>query len=259
MGHCTVSASEPPIAPPPAAALSGPENAADGVFGSGPMASARETLRREHGDMPAYKLLFDRVEARFQDGTDGYLVDGQAWYGGDIDKLWLKTEVEGDFDDGFEEAEVQALWSHAIDPWFDFQTGLRYDARSGPDRAHVVVGVQGLAPYWWEVDAALFVSTEGEFTARAEAEHDVRITQNLILQPRAEIDFSFQDVPELALGSGFTNAALGARLRYQLVPTFSPYLGVEYDRAFGETARLRRLAGGDVGGWSLVAGVRAWF
>lgn len=223
------------------------------------MAMARETLRREHGDMPAYKLLFDRIEARLRDGTDGYLVDGQAWFGGDIDKLWLKTEVEGGVEHGFEEAEVQALWSHAIDPWFDLQTGVRYDARNGPDRAHLVVGVQGLAPYWWEVDAALFVSTDGDFTARAEAENDVRITQNLILQPRAEIDFSFQDVPELALGSGFTTAALGARLRYQLAPTFSPYVGVEYDRAFGETTRLRRLAGEDVGGWSLVAGVRAWF
>jgi copper resistance protein B len=259
MGHCAVSASEPPIAPPPAAAFAGPENAADTVFGSGPMALARDTLRREHGDVPAYKILFDRIEARIRDGANGYLVDGQAWYGGDIDKLWLKTEIEGDFEHGFEEAEVQALWSHAIDPWFDLQTGVRYDARTGPDRAHLVLGVQGLAPYWWEVDAALFLSSQGDFTARAEAEHDVRITQNLILQPRAEIDFSFQDVPESALGSGFTTASVGARLRYQLAPTFAPYVGVEYDRAFGETARLRRLAGESVSGWSLLAGVRAWF
>ena len=223
------------------------------------MALARETVRLEHGDMSVSKLLFDRIEARIGDGADGYLIDGQAWFGGDIDKFWLKIEGEGDFSHGFEEAEAQALWSHALDPWFDLQTGVRYDARPGPDRAHLVLGVQGLAPYWWEVDAAFFVSTKGDFTARAEAEHDVRITQDLILQPRAEIDFSFQEVPELALGSGVTSAAVGARLRYQVAPTFSPYVGVEYDRAFGETARFRRLAGEGVGGWSLLAGVRAWF
>lgn len=259
MGHCVAEAGEPPVAPPPPAALTGPENAADAVYGTGPMALARETLGREHGGMAAYKVLFDRIEARVRNGADSYLVDGQAWYGGDINKLWFKTELEGEFEHGIEEAEVQALWSRAINPWFDAQAGVRYDARTGPDRAHLAVGVQGLAPYWWEVDAALFLSTKGDVTARVEAEHDVRITQNLILQPRAEIDLSFQDVPELALGSGLANAALGARLRYQLTSTFSPYVGFEYDRAFGETARLRRLGGEGAGGWSLLLGVRAWF
>jgi copper resistance protein B len=259
MGHCTAPTGEPPITLPPAAALSGPEHAADAIFGTGPMVSARETMRREHGDMPVFKVLFDRIEARLREGSDGYLVDGQAWYGGDIDKFWLKTELEGEFGQGLEEAEVQALWSHAIDPWFDLQAGIRYDARTGSDRAHLVLGVQGLAPYWWEVEAALFVSREGDITARAEAEHDVRITQKLILQPRAEIDFSFQDVPDLALGSGITNAALGARLRYQFNPLFAPYIGLEYDRALGDTARFARAAGESAGGWNFVLGVRTWF
>jgi copper resistance protein B len=259
MGHCTPTAAEPPIAPPPPVALTGPVNAADTVYGTGAMASARETLRRAHGDIPAYKVLFDRIEARARGGADGYLLDGQAWYGGDIDKLWLKGEVEGEIEHGLEKAEVQALWSHAIDPWFDLQTGFRYDARAGSDRAHLVLGIQGLAPYWWEVEAAVFISTKGDITARAEAEHDVRITQNLILQPRAEIDLSLQDVPELGLGSGLSNAALGARLRYQVTPTFAPYLGLEYDRAIGDTARFLRSAGEDPGDWNLVLGLRAWF
>lgn len=259
MGHCSAELDEPPVASPPPAAMSGPENAADAVYGSGPMALAREVLRREHGAMSADKVLFDRIEARMRDGGDGYLVDGQAWYGGDIDKVWLKTELEGEFEHGIDEAEVQALWSRAINPWFDVQAGVRYDARRGADRGHLVLGVQGLAPYWWELDAAVFVSTKGDVTARFEAEHDVRVTQDLILQPRAEIDFSLQDVPELALGSGMTNAALGARLRYHLTQTFSPYVGAEYDRAFGETARRQRLEGESVGGWSLLFGVRAWF
>ena len=212
-----------------------------------------------HGDIRAYKIFFDRIETRVRDGRDNYLVEGQAWYGGDIDKVWFKGEFEGAWGEKVEKAEIQALWSHAIDPWFDLQTGIRYDPRSGPARAHLVLGVQGLAPYWWEVDGALFLSNKGEVTARAEAEYDLRITQKLILQPRGEIDFSLQDIPELGVGAGLSEAAVGARLRYQITPLFAPYLGVEYERAFGDTADFRRGEGEDPGGFNLVAGVRVWF
>ena len=259
MGHCTLPVGEPPAGPPPAAAFVGPQDAADAIYGSGAMATAREAMRKAHGGVAVYKVLFDRAEARVRDGEDGYLIDGQAWFGGDIDKAWFKTELEGGFDEGVDEAEIQALWSHAIGPWFDLQTGVRYDARSGSDRAHLVLGVQGLAPYWLETEAAVFLSTKGDITARAEAEHDVRVTQTVILQPRAELNFSLQDVPELALGSGLTNVALGARLRYQVTPTFAPYVGVEYDRAFGDTGRFRTARGESRGGWNILLGVRTWF
>lgn len=259
MGHCNVTATLLPPASPPAAAFAGPENAADAVYGAGAMASAREVLLREHGDVPAYKILIDRLEARVHDDTDSYLADIQAWYGGDIDKFWLKSELEGEWSHGIEEGEIQALWSRAIDPWFDLQTGVRYDAQPGPNRTHLVVGVHGLAPYWWEVEGAFFISNKGDVTARAEAEHDVRITQKLILQPRAELDLSFQDLPDLGLGSGVTKVSLGARLRFQIAATFAPFVGVEYDRVLGDTARIRRVAGESPGGWNLVLGVRTWF
>lgn len=258
-GHDMGAAPRPPSAQPPPAALTGPEHAADAVYGSQPMAAAREDLRREHGALPAYRIFFDRIETRFTDGPDGYLVDGQAWFGGDIDKLWLKTEVEGEWKHGLEEAEVQALWSHAIDPWFDLQAGVRYDARSGPDRGHLVLGVQGLAPYWWEVEGAVFLSDEGEVTARGEAEYDLRITQKLILQPRIEFDLSAQDIPELGIGAGLSEASAGMRLRYEVTKLFAPYVGLEYHRAFGDTRRFRRLAGEDSGGLALLVGLRTWF
>lgn len=262
MGHCTPSApaaATPPVGPPPAAAFSGPEHAADAVYGIPSMAEAREDLRREHGDLPAYKVFFDRIETRIRDGSDAYLVEGEAWYGGDIDKLWVKTELEGEWGEGVEGAEVQGLWSHAVDPWFDLQAGVRYDPRQGPDRAHLVLGIQGLAPYWWEVDGAFFLSNKGEITARAEAEYDLRITQKLILQPRAEVDLSLQDIPELQIGAGLTSAGIGARLRYQVTPLFAPYVGIEYERAFGDTRRFLREDGEDPGGFNLLAGVRVWF
>ena len=256
-GH-DMSVPAPPVAPPPAEALSGPENAADTIWGRGAMNPSRAVLLREHGDMPAYKLLIDQLETRVRNGRDGYFVNAEGWYGGDIHKLWLKTEIEGEYGRKPEQAEFQALWSHAIDPWFNLQTGVRLDAR--PDtRGHLVLGVEGLAPYWIEVDAAAFLSDKGDVTARIEAEHDVRVTQKLILQPRAEVDFALQDIERRQVGSGLSTGELGLRLRYEIVPQFAPYVGVNYERAFGDTRRFRRLDGDDVGGWSLVAGIRAWF
>ena len=133
--HAAAGPPSPPSAGPPAAAFAGPDNAADAYFGETAMAQARREMTAEHGAMPAYKVLVDRMEARFRDGEEDYLVDAQAWYGGDLDKLWLKAEGEGAFGGDFEGLEIQALWSHAIGPWFDLQSGFRYDVRDGSDRA----------------------------------------------------------------------------------------------------------------------------
>ena len=258
-GHGSASDTTPPNAPPAAGALSGPTHAADLVFGPERMTEAREALRAEHGDVRVSKLLIDRLEARIRNGSDGYVWDAEAWHGGDIDKLWLKTEGEGEFGGAVDSAEVQALWSHAIGPFFDLQAGLRYDIRPRPDRGHVVLGVQGLAPYWFEVDAAAFLSEKGDLTARFEAEYDQRITQRLILQPRVELDLAAQDVPELGIGAGLSTVELGLRLRYEVEPRFAPYVCVAYERAFGDTADFRRAGDEDLGGWNLLLGVRAWF
>ena len=265
MGHCSPSApAEIAEAPPPPDAFAGPAHAQDLFFDQAAAARSRAQLAKEHGGLKAYRLLVDRLEASIGKGPEGYAWDAQFWYGGDIDKLWLKTEGEGEFGGELEDVEVQALWSHAIDPWFDLQAGVRQDFRTGPDRTHLVLGVQGLAPYWFEVEGTVFLSNKGDITARAEIEYDLRITQNLILQPRGEIDFSFQDVRELELGSGLSSAELGARLRYELFPrsgpaVVAPYIGVQYERAFSDTARFRRAAGKDVGGWGVLAGVKTWF
>lgn len=249
----------PPVAPPPPGALSGPAHAADAVFGREAMAEAREELRREHGSIVTSKVMLDQLEARIRKRRDGYLVEGEAWYGGDINKLWVKTELEGEFGRSPEHAEVQALWSRAINPWWNLQAGVRYDVRPDPERAHLVLGIEGLAPYWFEIDAAAFVSHKGDVTARFEAEYDQRLTQKLILQPRIEFDLAAQDVPELGIGSGLSTAELGLRLRYEIVPEFAPYVGVAYERAFGDTADFRRAAGDRAGGLNFLVGVRAWF
>lgn len=252
------STATPPAAPPPPAALTGPAHAADLIFGAAVMREAREELLHEHGRTLASKILIDRLEARSGQGG-GTSLDAEAWYGGDINKLWLKTEVEGEGGRTPDLAELQALWSRAVDPWFDFQAGVRYDANKGVDRGHLVLGVQGLAPYWWEVEGAVFLSHKGEVTARAEAEYDLRITQRLILQPSLEIDLSAQDVEELGIGAGLTSAELGLRLRYQVSQQFAPYLGLSYERAFGRTRGYRRTEEESTGGPSFVGGLRLWF
>jgi copper resistance protein B len=248
-----------PEAPPPPAAFSGPEHAADLLFDSSAMSNAREKLRAEQGEVRAYRILIDRLETRFRDGQDGYLWDAQGWYGGDINKLWIKTEGEGSFGENLEDGEVQVLWSRAITPWFDFQAGARYDFGPNTERSHLVLGLQGLVPYFFELDVAAFLSDEGDFTARIEAEYDQLITQKLILQPRVEFQLAAQDISDLGIGAGLSSVETGLRLRYEFVPEFAPYIGVGYERKMGNTADFARAEGEDVGGWSALVGVRTWF
>jgi len=264
-GHAMEEPAAPPVAPPPPEALSGPVHAADLAYDPADMARARAEERRVNGAIPQSRFLIDRLEVAIGEGRDAYAWDDvQFWYGGDIDRLWIKSQGEGEFGGALESAEVQALWSRAISPWFDVQAGARYDFAPDPRRAYLVLGLQGLAPYWFELDTALFVSNKGDVSARFEAEYDLRITQRLILQPQVEADFQLQDVPELRLGSGLSTAELGLRLRHEFFPArapavLAPYVGVSYERAFGDTAAFRRAAGERAGGWRFLLGVRTWF
>ena len=244
---------------PPAEALSGPANAAETIWGREAMNPSRAVLLREHGDMPAYKLLIDQLETRIRNGRDGYFVNAEGWYGGDIDKLWLKTEIEGGVRSQARAGRIPGLVEPRDQvPGSTCRPAFGWTLR--PDtRGQLVLGVEGLAPYWIEVDAAAFLSDKGDVTARVEAEHDMRVTQKLILQPRAEIDLALQDIERQQIGSGLSTGEFGLRLRYEIVPQSAPYVGVNYKRAFGDTRRYRQLDGDDVGGWSLVAGIRAWF
>lgn len=247
-----------PGAPSPAAAGSGPPRAADAIWGPDAMRASRDALRTMHGGQTYSWFQGDRLEVRTGGGREGYLWDLQGYYGGDTDKLFFKSEGEGDFGDAPEQAEVQALWSHAIGPWFDVQTGIRHDF-AGPDRTHLAIGVQGLAPYQFEIDAAAFLSDRGELSARIEGELDQRITQRLRLTPRAEVNLSAQDVPERGIGAGIDEVELGLRLRYEIVRELAPYIGVEQVWRTGAGARYARAGGDAPSATYLVAGVRFWF
>ncbi len=244
--------------PPPPEAGNGPPRAADAIWGPEAMAASRADLRRTHGDFPVFWFQGDRIEAQVREGADLYLWDIQGYYGGPTERLWFKSEGEGEWGANPEDAEVQALYARAFKPFWDLQAGIRHDI-AGPDTTHAVIGVQGLAPYMFEIDAALFLSHRGDLTARIEAEVDQRITQRLILQPRIEANLSAQNIPQLGIGAGLDQIEVGARLRYEFRREFAPYIGIEQSWRTGQGADYARLRGEDPSATSLVAGIRFWF
>lgn len=244
--------------PPPPEAGSGPPRAADAIWGASAMRDVRDQLRQTHGDFPVFWFQGDRYETQARKGHNGYLWDLQGYYGGPTSRFWFKSEGEGSFGQRIEDAEFQALYSRAITPFFDLQVGLRQDVQ-GPNTSYGVIGVQGLAPYLFEVDAAMFVSHRGDVTARIEAEADQRITRSLILQPRAELNLAAQDIPQLGIGAGLDNFEVGLRLRYEIIREFAPYIGVEQSWKVGRSATYARGSGEDPSVTNFVVGIRSWF
>lgn len=235
------------------------DNVADQVFGTGPMQRARGILAREHGGVRIAKLMLNLAEYQSQPPGGGYRWDVEGWYGGDINRFVFKSEGEGSGGEGVELAEVQALYSRAVARYTDVQVGVRRDFGSGNSRTYATVGVESLFPYWFEVEAAAFLSDRGDLTGRVEGTYDLRLTQRVILQPQAELRLSAQKLPRLNTGSGITHAELGLRLRYEIRREFAPYIGVAYERAFGGTADFLQFAGEDVESTTFVVGLRAWF
>lgn len=235
------------------------DHAADALFDPVEMARARTALRRENGAIPGSMVLFDLAEYQARKGGDGYRWEGEAWFGGDIDRQLIKTEGEGSFGKPIEDFEVQALYSRAISPFWNAHLGLRHDIVRNPSRTYAVVGVEGIAPYWFHLTGQLFLSDKGDLRARLEGSYDERITQRLIFQPRAELNFSAQDMPSIGVGAGLSNFELGGRLRYEIRKEFAPYVGVEWAKKTEASARLARLAGEDPGSVNVVAGIRFWF
>ena len=242
-----------PAPPPPT------DHAADALFDPAELAMSRRMMAKEMGGGSYYNVMFDLAEVQVRNGAESYRWDAEAWFGGDINRFVVKSEGRGEFGGETGEAEVQALYSRAVGPYFNLQGGVRYDIRPTPSRGYATIGIEGLAPYFFEVGGALFVSDQGDVLARAEGYYDQRITQRLILQPRVEANFAAQDVPATGIGAGLSDIELGLRLRYEIKREFAPYIGVSYDSKIGQTARFARLAGERVSAVSFVLGLRTWF
>ncbi len=216
--------------------------------------SQRLVLADEHR---FWAVLGDRLE--YDTESDSGIYDLQAWYGTTYNRLTAK--LEGDVADGtLEESQSELFWSRAFSVFFDTQLGLRFDQYDeGRNREWLAFGVQGLAPYWFELDVTAYIGDGGRTALSFEAEYELLLSQRLILQPRAELNAYGKDDAANGLGKGLSDAELGVRLRYEFSRQFAPYVGVEWSRKFGDTADFARAADESVRDTRYVAGVRFWF
>ena len=248
MGHCS-----------PAAATAAPREAipvptdADRAAAFAPLHAGHA-----HGTGIHSKIQFNRLEAWDADPGSGQAWEGRAWFGGDLRRLWLRSEGEriGGSTHG---ADLEVLYGQATGPWWDLLAGLRHDFSPGPSRTWAAIGVQGLAPYKFEVSATAYVGSGGHTAFNAEVEYELLFTSRLILQPLLEVELHGRDDPQRGIGSGLSTMEAGLRLRYEVTRQFAPYLGLVHERSFGGTADLRRLHDEPVRDTRWVAGLRVWF
>lgn len=209
-------------------------------------------------------LLVEQLEFRNNNGADALNWDAQAWIGTDRNKFWLRTEGEDIRAGGSGgEWELQALYSRMVAPFWDLQVGLRHDqiygTRQDRGRAFAVLGLEGLAPYRFEVTPALFISEDGDISARLSASYEMLFTQRLILQPSIELNAAAQRVEAFGVGNGINDLDLELRLRYEIRREFAPYVGISWTSKFGDTADIARSEGERTEDFAVLAGVRFWF
>ena len=257
---------DPPAALRPAAANPPADrgNNATGAAGvtapdatSVPVASAPMPMAMSD-NTAVHQVLLDQFEYVNSRDGNGLAWDAQAWYGRDDGKLWLKTEGErrgGKTKDG----RFEALWSKPIAAFWDVQAGLRHDFGDGPRRNWLAFGVQGLAPYWFDIEATAYLGNEGRTAARLKTEYQAALGQRLFLVPRLEGNFYGRSDPQQRIGSGLSDVVMGLRLRYEMAREFAPYIGVSWGRKTGQTADMARQASEPVSERRIVAGVRVWF
>lgn len=222
--------------------------------------------QKNFGVQPVYDneifatFMVDRLEFQSREWTGALVWDVTGWVGNDYNKLYLESEGALVPDNlRFDEITGELLYGRSVTKFWDVRAGVRWDIEPKPERVHAVLGILGLAPYWFEVEANAYLSDQGNFFANIEIEYDIQLTQRWILQPRFETNIAFQSVPEYNIGAGFNDFELGARLRFEEAREFAPYIGISWHRELGETAKMANLDGEDISQLSVVLGVRMWF
>ncbi len=210
-----------------------------------------------HDNAVNYFVLFDQLEGQDGDGQGGFSWDIKGWVGQDRNRLWFRAEGEragGRFD----QAQTNLLYGRAISRWWDVTAGVRLDTLPDTPRSALAVGVQGLAPYWFEVEASAYVETSGRTHVRVETEYDLLLTNRLVLQPLVEFEIYGRADPERRIDAGLSTGEFGLRLRYQVRREFAPYVGVVWHRKFFGTADYARVTGERASGARVAVGVRFW-
>jgi copper resistance protein B len=233
------------VAPPPAAQPMAPMSMQE-----------MDRVMDMHDDPLLAMFKLDQLERAHGDEAYATSWEAEGWIGRDFDKLWLRSE--GEREDGVTDARIEAFWDHAFASFWDWQLGVRHDFASGPAarRDWAAFGVQGLAPYWFEIEATAYVGEQGRTAMRLRAEYELLLTQRLILQPELEANVYGKSDPSRDVTDGLSDFEVGLRLRYEIRREFAPYVGVVWTRRFGDSDLMTRHAGSDT---QLVAGLRVWF
>lgn len=212
------------------------------------------------GDDPTLvKVMIDQMEIRNTDGPDPFVIEADAWIGKDLNKAWFKLDGER-VDGAWEAAQFEARYSRAIDTYWDLQLGLRHDAKPANEtRDWAVVGIRGLAPYFFDIDSSLYIGESGNIGLDFQAEYEAMITQRLVLSPEIQASFFSKDDKGIDQGSGLASTEIGLRLRYEIRREFAPYIGINWEKRYGQTADMVKAAGGETDAVQFVAGIRIWF
>lgn len=228
-----------------------------GLYGA-PAAAQGDAGLAHEDERPFMHVLADQLEVQNGNTGNSKAWDAQAWMGGDYNKLWVKTEGRTKDGQG-RDADAELLYDRASTAFWDLQVGMRHDFRPGPTRNWVAFGVQGLAPYWFNIEATAYVGNSGRTAARFKAFYELLFTQRLILEPQIEANIYGQDDAERGIGSGLSDTRVGLRLRYEVTREFAPYIGVERRQAYGRTADFVQSGGESSADTLWVAGLRAWY
>jgi len=220
-----------------------------------PALSGQHTV---HDDAVFTYVLFDQLEWQSSGGGSGFSWDTKGWIGRDVNRFWFRTEGEAESGE-LGDAEAHALYGRAIARWWDIVVGVRQDMRPGPARTWAAVGIQGLAPYWFEVEATAYVGEAGRTHLRLETEYELLLTNRLMLQPLIEAEIYGKADPGRGIGAGLSSLETGLRLRYEIRREFAPYVGVTWNRKFFGTADRAKAEGEESSGARLVLGMRVWF
>lgn len=212
----------------------------------------------DHGGGIYTYLLFNRLEAWDADPGTGQAWEARGWVGTDMHKLWLRSEGER-VRGHTESADIEVLYGHPVSRWWDVVAGVRHDIAPGPDQDFAAIGVTGMAPYKFEIEATAYLGSSGQTAARVEAEYELLLTNRLILQPLIEAQWHGKEDASRGIGSGLGKVEAGLRLRYEMTRKFAPYIGFVHERSFGNTADLRRNEGEPTEDTRVIAGVRLWF
>lgn len=203
-------------------------------------------------------VLVDQLEWQGVGGSQGFSWDTKSWIGGDRNRAWIHSEGVSN-GKGLEDAEAHVMYGRSVARWWEVVAGVRQDYRPGPKQTWAAIGIKGLAPQWFEVDATLYVGEKGTTMARLEVEYELLITNRLVLQPLVELSVFGKAIPERGIGAGLSAADAGLRLRYEIRRELAPYIGILWHSKFAGTADLARALGEGVGRWRAAVGVRMWF